>query len=56
MKYLKIHQNGVGGRGVQGGGVFRGEGKLGQTLIKDKPIKVQLVVFLSKTGTYHSLI
>ena len=30
-------------------------GWLGQTLIKDKPKKVQLVVFLSKTGTYPSL-
>ena len=28
-----------------------GEGGLGQTLIKDKPKKVKLVVFLSKTGT-----
>ena len=27
-------------------------GELGQTPIKEKPKKVQLAVFLSKTGTY----
>ena len=50
MKSLKIHQNGVGGWvGQWGGG-------LGEILIKEKPKKVQLMVFLSKTGTYRSLL
>ena len=31
-------------------------GCLGQTFTKHKPKKVQLVVFLSKTGTYPSLL
>ena len=46
---------GLGGWGWGGDG--RGqEGWLGQTPTKDKPKKVQLVVFLSKTGTYPSLL
>ena len=59
MNCLKIHQNGVGGtgwaRGTEGGG-GGGGGLLGQTIMKDKPKKVQLLVFLSKIETYPTLL
>ena len=48
---------GQGGHGVRKEGVGGGGGGLlGQTIMKDKPKKVQLLVFLSKIETYPTLL